>query len=110
MSPQEFLAFGWLFVCAGLFALLSFQAHRLVDSFCAKYPDEARKRMPSAFAGERSVDWLSYFLSRESDSILRSDPELSRKWKQVRALGVISFAAPPLAVLTSAVVFYLSSR
>ena len=96
---------------AALWFITWLYAHRLLHSFCARFPVVAQREIPYAFDRwfahpEKAI----FFFRRRAAEILRNDPSLWRQRRTFIFLSVLSVLIPVLGVLTIGTVAFMETH
>ena len=94
-----------IFVLTGvLWLIVAIQGHRLFFIFRKKYPEVARREIPSAFeVYGRDPERFLYFFRKKSSALIQQDETLWKLKRQIIVLGITSLALPASFILCAIV-------
>lgn len=86
-----------LFSLTGIIWLgCAIQNSRLLRSFEARFPEQAKKDIPYSFSNMRHPEKLFYFFRKKSLPLLKSDSRIWSLRQQFKYLLILSFTVPIL--------------
>jgi hypothetical protein len=83
-----------------MWLIVVIQGHRLFFIFREKYPEVAKREIPSAFEMYgRDPERFLYFFRKKSAEFIQQDETLRKLKRQITVIGIISIALPVSFIL-----------